>query len=504
MVFALLVVALGFSFMGSTKGAAAQSASAHKETAQSASSITGLHVSHNHIVNDAGQTVRLLGAALSGTEYACVSNGTGFGVFDGPHDATAVDAMASWHINAVRISLNEDCWLDINGAPVQFSGTTYQQAIVNYVNLLNSKGMMAILDLHWNASGTTLATGQQTMADADHAPAFWTSVANTFKNNSSVLFDLYNEPHPQNWDCWLNGSTAANAAPCQDVNFAVAGMQALVNTVRATGANNILMLGGLAWANNLSQWLKYEPNDPQHNLAASFHLYNFNACSNQSCWNSQIAPVAAQVPIVTGELGENDCNQAFVDDAMNWFDQHGMSYTGWAWKPYGCGFPSLILNYDGTPSEFGMGVKNRLTALALAGLEASGNVSHFTGSYVGGEKVTFKHTVPLKGLTLTITIQKDPGMTYLAAYDVTGGRALRVSHTETATQIIYTFQQAAGTVLQPGKVVPETATALYRAQGGSVHSAMHDTFVLSAMTLDGQTVTDQGTIDGPAAPFGQP
>ena len=47
------------------------------------------------------------------------------------------------------------------------------------------------------------------MPDADHAPDFWTSVANTFKNNSAVIFDLYNEPYLDNnqdttagWECW--------------------------------------------------------------------------------------------------------------------------------------------------------------------------------------------------------------------------------------------------------------------------------------------------------------
>lgn len=484
-VFALLMVALSFSFISSAKAAAIQG-----------SSIAGLHVSGHQILNDAGQPVRLLGVNRSGTEFSCVAGG-GFGIFDGPHDAAAVDIMASWHMNAVRVSLNEDCWLGLNGVKPQFAGANYQQEIINYVHLLNSRNIMAVLDLHWNAPGTTLATGQQIMPDLDNAPTFWTSVANTFKSNSSVLFDLYNEPHPQSWDCWLNGSTGANIAPCQDVNFAVAGMQTLVNTVRATGATNILMLGGLAWANDLSQWLPYKPLDPLNNLAASFHLYNFNACSNQSCWNNQIAPVAAQVPVVTGEMGENDCQQGFADDAMNWFDQHGISYMAWAWEPYGCGYPALILHSDGTPSVFGIGVKNRFTALALAGLEASGNVSSFTQALVGREHVTFKHTVPLENLTLTVTIQKNPGMRFLTAYSVTSRGELQVSHTETATQIIYTFQQASNTVLQPGILKTDSVAALYLAQGGTVHVATKDTFLLSAMTPGGQTVTDQGTIDGP-------
>ena len=63
--------------------------------------------------------------------------------------------------------------------------------------MVTSLGMVAMLDLHWNAPGGQQSNAQQAMPDLDHAPAFWTSVANTFKGNGSVILDLYNEPHPQ-------------------------------------------------------------------------------------------------------------------------------------------------------------------------------------------------------------------------------------------------------------------------------------------------------------------
>ena len=197
--------------------------------------------------------------------------------------------------------------MGINGYPAaQYSSATYRQSIINFVNLLTINNIATILDLHWAAPGSQPAKSEIPMPDADHAGAFWTSVASTFKDNSSVIFDLFNEPFTQSWSCWLNGSSAANQAPCGDVNFAVAGMQSMVNTVRGTGATNILMAGGLAYANDLSQWLQNEPNDPLHNLAASWHLYNFNACISSSCCDSQVEPVAAQVPVISGEMGEND------------------------------------------------------------------------------------------------------------------------------------------------------------------------------------------------------
>ena len=197
--------------------------------------------------------------------------------FDGPVDQATVSAMVAWGTNIVRVPLNEDCWLGINGFPANNkTAAQYQADITVWVNLLNANGQIVILDLHWNNGGTSQSIGQEPMPDLDHAPAFWTSVANTFKSNSSVIFDLYNEPYPgfnnattTGWSCWKNGSTASQASPCADVGFAVAGMQTLVNTVRATGATNVLMLGGLAYSNDLSQWLANKPTDPQNNLVAS-------------------------------------------------------------------------------------------------------------------------------------------------------------------------------------------------------------------------------------------
>ncbi len=328
-------------------------------------SISGLHVAGNQLENAAGQAIRPLGVDRSGSEYMCdaASDTT---VFDGPSDATSISTMASWNINAVRVPLNEDCWLGLNGYPAaSYTATQYQQAIVNYVNLLNANNLIAILDLHWSAPGTQQSKGQLAMPDLDHAPTFWTSVANTFKGNSSVIFDLYNEPFTTSWSCWLNGSTAASASPCTDVTFAVAGMQTLVNTVRATGATNVLMLGGLAYSNDLSGWLANKPTDPLNNLAASFHLYNFNTCDYANCWVVNVAPVAAQVPVIAGEIGENDCAHSFIDTAMNWLDQHNIGYLAWAWDTYNCGnFPSLISSYDGTPTAYGEGLKEHLYDLA--------------------------------------------------------------------------------------------------------------------------------------------
>ena len=224
----------------------------------------------NQLVDGAGQPVRLLGVNRSGTEYACIQ---GWGIFDGPSDAASVQAIAAWKTNAVRVPLNEDCWLGINGVPAAYGGANYRAAITNYVSLLNLYGLVAILELHWSAPGTTAATGQQPMPDRDHSPQFWRQVATVYKGNSSVIFDLFNEPYPDGnrdtaeaWRCWRDGGS------CAGIGYQVAGMQELVDAVRGTGATNVIMLGGVQYAARLSQWLAYKPADPTGKLAAAWHI----------------------------------------------------------------------------------------------------------------------------------------------------------------------------------------------------------------------------------------
>jgi hypothetical protein len=206
------------------------------------------------------------------------------------------------------------------------------------------------------------------MPNMRYTPAFWTSVATMFKGNNAVVFDLFNEPYhdwaslmldkPGAWRCWRDGGS------CFGIGYQVAGFQTLVNTVRATGATNVIQLSGLRYANDMRQWLRYKPTDPTGNLTAAAHVYNFNDCKAISCYNNELGPVAAAVPLTINEIGENDCGHGFIDSLMDWADQRGIGYLGWTWNTWDCKKgPALIADHSGTPTTFGVGLKNRLTRL---------------------------------------------------------------------------------------------------------------------------------------------
>ena len=372
LVFGLLCA--GLAVPGGVLGQAAlASAAGHPASATGAA--PALHVSGNRLVNSAGQRVVLHGVDRSGGEYACVH---GFGDWDGPMNQASVTAMKSWHVNAVRVPLNEACWNGESYVKPQFRGERYRQAVHAYVRLLNNNGLVAILDLHWTGGAYTgpssgcrsaQARCQKPMPDASQSIPFWASVARTFKGNNAVIFDLFNEPFPERafggseaegWRCWLRGGGA-----CAGISYRVAGMQSLVTTIRSAGATNVIMLGGLGYAGDLSQWLRHEPVDPDHDLAASWHSYNFSECDTRSCWAGQIARVIAKVPVIVGEMGENDCSSRYINSLMSWLDSKSTSYLAWAWNAdFACSAgPGLISSYAGTPTAYGAGYRSHLRSL---------------------------------------------------------------------------------------------------------------------------------------------
>jgi endoglucanase len=325
-----------------------------------------LAVRGNHLVDQQGAIVRLTGVNRSGAEYACAE---GWGIWDGPTDTdAAIKAMVSWHVNAVRIPLNEDCWLGINHLKPAYSGARYRTAIADYVHRLERFGITPILNLHFSAPGSKVPDGQAPMADRDHSPVFWRSVATFFKSDHHLIFDLFNEPYPDwnrdtaaAWLCVLDGGS------CRGVPFQAAGMQQLVDAVRAAGATQPLMIAGPQYAGDLDRWLQYEPHDPLHQLIASIHIYEpkWAPCAAQACWASQIARVAAKVPVVEGEIGSTNCTAGSILPLLNWSDAHGVSYLAWAWNVGSCaGEPSLITSYRGTPTRtYGQGYRDHLAGL---------------------------------------------------------------------------------------------------------------------------------------------
>jgi endoglucanase len=346
---------------GSSSGGGSSSGSSSGSAYDGGAAGLAIHVSGNRLVDASNAPVVLHGADVSGTEFVCAQNYTTDPYGGSPLASVATfQAMRAWNINVIRLPLNEDCWLDING--VEVGGAAYQAAIEAEVTAAHAAGLFVILDLHWTAPAGHTALGQNPEPDADHSPAFWSSLASTFASDPGVIFDLFNEPFsywgtdPDPWNGWLNGDTqtqyVTGGTPYSVAeSWKTAGMQQLVSAVRAAGATQPILVNGLDWANDDSGWLTHAPVDPLQQIIVGAHIYPGESCDTASCWDGVFPAIGAKYPVLIGETGDSTAGPAtFLPTFFPYADTQGWSYLGWTWNPWGDANDVLITDWTGTPN----------------------------------------------------------------------------------------------------------------------------------------------------------
>jgi hypothetical protein len=385
-------------------GATLGTSSATVNIAGSASttSSVAVRVQGNHLVDAKGNLLQLRGVNTAALEFwpiqITAANGSDYWGGQSPN----LDAIKAWGANTIRVPLNSNSYLgqtcyNLSDGSARLADplSKYRAVVKQVVDAATARGMYVILDMHKNApKGTvtghtgkvqtcSISATQQQMADADNSVAYWTAVATDFKGYPNVIFDLYNEPY---FDSFVNVSTAADKwkalrdggisrfyyASNQTVNeqYATAGMQAMLNAVRATGATNVVMAAGISWAQDFSQWVTYKPNDPINQLAMSWHAYPYYGAAfgtpeytqpglGAVSYDWAQAVLNAGFPIIIGETGDRSVNGTtsapFLAVLLPWADAHNVSVVGWGWNAWGESSANLIKDASGTPTD-GYGV----------------------------------------------------------------------------------------------------------------------------------------------------
>jgi hypothetical protein len=98
---------------------------------------------------------------------------------------------------------------------------------------------------------------------------------------------------------------------------------------------------------------------------------------------------------------------------LPWADQHGLSYTAWTWDTWpDCSNPVLITNYDGTPTGFGVSLRDHLRS--LSGI----NLARSNSAQVGTKQPARASAAPVVVVTRAPIIthhRVDPGPRIAAA-----------------------------------------------------------------------------------------
>ncbi len=332
-----------------------------------------LKVVGTRILTSSNEPVTLKGVNAASLEWT--SNGE-------RHILRSVNAaIQEWHVNIIRLPLAQDRWF--GKAPEQKDdGVAYRSLVKEIVDTCATQACYIVLDLHWSDCGewgTNIA--QHSMPD-QNSVSFWKDCAAAYCNHPAVIFDLYNELHDVSWDIWLKGGTITDrpnrrrGGPPR--TYEAVGMQTLLDTVRATGARNLVIAGGLDWAYDFSGILEGRRlSDPEGNgVLYANHAYN-NKGHNVETWIKRMQQATAMLPVIVSEYGgsggpnrrtprfgapgqaANPTGDDWLLHVMQALEDHQWSWVAWDFHP--SAGPTLISGWDYAPTpDFGIFVKQAL------------------------------------------------------------------------------------------------------------------------------------------------
>jgi hypothetical protein len=327
--------------------------------AQAASPPLPLKVEGTRVLNSRGEPVWLRGVNAASLEWT--SDGEGHIL------ETVKTAIRDWRVNHIRLPLAQDRWFG-NAPEQKDDGAAYRALVAQVVELCSGQGCYIILDLHWSDAGAWgRQIGQHKMPD-QNSVTFWSDLAAVYKNHPAVIFDLYNEPHDVSWDVWLGGGqvTEKDRKTGTEIAYEAAGMQALLRAVRATGARNVVIVGGLNWSYDLSGILEgRQLADPEGSgVIYANHAYPFKGETVER-WIARMETATAALPVIVSEFGSDPkggaglSGEQWVRRVLEALQSHSWAWT--AWDLHRSAGPCLISDWNYTPTpHFGVLVKQAL------------------------------------------------------------------------------------------------------------------------------------------------
>jgi hypothetical protein len=215
----------------------------------------------------------------------------------------------------------------------QFNGWM-NNLIVPYAQHCASRGLyVVILGTPSTAYGSD-GSHNMTQQYQQNLITYWTAVAgnSSIKNAPNIMFEICNEPVNIETSFGANNWGASDAAHWQAIrNF----MQPIVNAIRNTGANNIILVPALSYESDITGWASY-PISGQ-NIAYSAHLYpgwwNVSAENPTPYLSSYWKPCTDKYPVVITEMnwgwsGSGATTAGFGNAMKSFVDTQGnMSYV---------------------------------------------------------------------------------------------------------------------------------------------------------------------------------
>jgi aryl-phospho-beta-D-glucosidase BglC (GH1 family) len=322
---------------------------------QSPVSINGqLKVVGNKLTNQNGYPIQLRGMSTHGIQWyeGCIT------------DASLDTLTRDWGADILRVSMY------IQEGGYETNPAYYTSVVKRFVDKATARGLYALIDFH-------MLTPGDPNYNTSRAITFFTDIANTYKNNNNVLYEICNEPNGVSW--------AGIKSYAEQV----------IPVIRAIDNDAVICVGTRAWSSfGLSEGSTAQEilNNPVNasNIMYSFHFY---AKSHQDYYLNHLEWAADRLPVFVTEFGTQEASgdgpndfamgQRYIDLMRN----KKISWTNWnysdnplsgaVWTSGTCGSNSWSPN---RLKESGQFIRNNMrTADDFGG---SGNTNLATGKTV--------------------------------------------------------------------------------------------------------------------------
>ncbi len=316
-----------------------------------------------------------------------------------PWEGRGVNSMNVWFPNGGSSIASMDSWgIDIVRQTVDMKISTLNE-MQNAVNDARAHNKVTILTAmsydNKDVGGTTPYPNFQLLgANPSQDPRWnavltrWREIAQQFKNQPDVWLDVWNEPY------WYNDAHGYSDS------MWLSDMQTLVDTIRSTGANNIVLVPGSKTGQGENVIATRGPAllAGRRNIVFELHAYEDWLQDSKASVESRIQNVLnANVPLLFGEYGAHNSGDPEQMDVANFLaavsDKH-VSALAWLWKQES-NDKNALLDDGGNPHNdgnlnYGSKVKS-YTSAARNPLVSSGYEAE-NAALTGGAKANSNHT----------------------------------------------------------------------------------------------------------------
>ena len=299
--------------------------------------LPALSTAGNKIIRaDTGKAVLLRGVNRSGLEYS--SPDPPGSLARAAITVDELDAIAAWGANLIRVPFNQEWALPTPS----YDAEPYLAALDFVIEAAAARGLYTLLDLQWlNATQPrgTLRNGRPNFVPPlpnTNSIRLWTHLARRYQQSTSVLFDLFNEPHdplpgdPVPLEA-INAEGELSTLRHKRVRFREWQPWAthLIRAIRREHPAALVFVSGVDWGYDLEDFSLADAN-----IVYSSHVYP----NKRKSWDKAFGHLARRAPVFIGELGGQDADMTWGRKLLDYLEERQIGWAAWSWSDH----PHLI------------------------------------------------------------------------------------------------------------------------------------------------------------------